>query len=302
VIEVDGLTKRFGSTLAVDGLSFSVRPGVVTGFLGPNGSGKSTTMRCILGLDRPQSGSATVNGASYVKLPAPPRSVGALLDAKQAHPGHRAKDHLRWIAAAAGVPRSRVDECLAMVGLTDVAKRRVGKFSLGMYQRLGMAAVMLGDPPVLMFDEPLNGLDPEGIAWVRSFVKALAAQGRTVFVSSHLLNEMAQTADHVVIIGKGRLIADVSVSELIAQGSGRSVRVRTPMPDKLAVALSSRHLTAVPSLDGSLTVANASAAEIGELAAAHAVVLHELVDHRASLEEAFLAITEQSVEYRGSTS
>ena len=292
------VTKRYGRTTAVDRLSFTVRPGRVTGFLGPNGSGKSTTMRVVMGLDRPQTGRATIAGRPYVQLAHPLREVGALLDAKQAHPGHSAAQHLRWVAASAGLPRSRVDEVLAMVGLTDVAGRKVGGFSLGMHQRLGIATALLGDPPVLLFDEPVNGLDPEGILWVRNLMKYLAAQGRTVLVSSHLLAEMALTADHLVIIGRGRLIADVATREFVQQGATASVRVRSPQAARLRTALAgTRAVVDEASGDGVVVVRGLDTAAVGELAFANGIPLHELTEVTASLEEAFLALTEGHAEF-----
>ena len=275
MIEAKALTKRYGTKVAVDQLSFEVRPGVVTGFLGPNGSGKSTTMRMIMGLDAPNAGDVTVNGRHYHDLPWPLLEVGALLEAKAIHPGRSAHAHLRMLAEVNHIARSRVDEVLEIVGLSSVAGQRAGKFSLGMGQRLGIAAALLGDPEVLLFDEPVNGLDPDGIRWVRNLLKGLAVEGRTVFVSSHLMSEMALTADEVVIIGRGRLIAQIPIDDLLAQSSQRFVRVR--------------------SLRGADEVA------IGELAAGIPVVLHELAPQSASLEEAFMELTEDSIEYHGAS-
>ncbi|MGC2486583.1 MAG: ATP-binding cassette domain-containing protein [Acidimicrobiales bacterium] len=300
MIEAKGLTKHYGDKLAVDQLSFEVRPGVVTGFLGPNGSGKSTTMRMIMGLDLPNAGSATVNGRYYHDLPWPMHEVGALLEAKAIHPGRSARNHLLMLAQANRIDRRRVDEVLEVVGLTDVANRRAGKFSLGMGQRLGIAAAMLGDPEVLLFDEPVNGLDPDGIRWVRTFLRSLAKEGRTVFVSSHLMSEMALTADEVVIIGKGRLIVQVAIDELLAQSSRQSVRVASPDIATLRGALEREGASTSVEDDGSLTVRGRDHKEIGELASRLSVVLYELTPQTESLEEAFMELTESSIEYRGS--
>ncbi len=304
MIEVRGLSKRYGETLAVDDLSFDVAPGVVTGFLGPNGAGKSTTMRMILGLDRPSAGSATLDGRSYRDLPAPMREVGALLDPKAVHPGRTARAHLRWLARAGGVPRTRVDEVLDLVGLAAVVDKRVGGFSLGMYQRLGIAAALLGDPGTLLFDEPVNGLDPEGILWVRGLMKDLAAEGRTVFVSSHLMGEMQKTADRVVLIGRGRLIADVDVSELTGRGSANRVKVVSPQSAELAALLAGEGAMVGDApdgaADGGLLVSGMEARRIGDVAAEHGIRLHELSPRRASLEDAFMELTHDSVSYRAS--
>jgi ABC-2 type transport system ATP-binding protein len=297
MIEVRGLTKRFGDTLAVDDLSFSVPPGVVTGFLGPNGAGKSTTMRIILGLDRPTRGTALINGRTYRHASQPMREVGALLDAKDVHGGRSARTHLRALAQSNGIPAKRVDEVLALVGLESVARKRIKGFSLGMSQRLGIAATMLGDPQVLLFDEPVNGLDPEGIQWIRNFMKQLAGEGRTVFVSSHLMSEMALTADHLVVIGRGRLIADISTKEFIAGGSSNHVRVRTPHEEQLVTALSERGVAATH-VGNYLEVRGVSCDDIGDLAAERQVTIHELFQERASLEEAFMELTRDSVEYQ----
>ncbi|MFZ0170925.1 MAG: ATP-binding cassette domain-containing protein [Acidimicrobiales bacterium] len=302
MIEAKGLTKRYGTKVAVDQLSFEVRPGVVTGFLGPNGSGKSTTMRMIMGLDAPNIGHVTVNGRRYHDLPWPLHEVGALLEAKAIHPGRSARAHLRMLAETNDISLARVDELLDTVGLTSVAGQRAGKYSLGMGQRLGIAAALLGDPEVLLFDEPVNGLDPDGIRWVRNLLKNLAREGRTVFVSSHLMSEMALTADDVIIIGKGRLITQVPTEQLIAQSSQRFVRVRSPEMAKLRAALDRQGATTVLEDDGSLSVRGTDETEIGELAGRLPVVLHELSPQSASLEEAFMELTEDSIEYHGATS
>jgi len=299
MIEAKGLTKHYGTKLAVDQLSFEVRPGVVTGFLGPNGAGKSTTMRMIMGLDAPNAGDVTINGRHYHDLPWPLHEVGALLEAKAIHPGRSARAHLRMLAETNDISLRRVDEVLDVVGLTSVAGQRAGKFSLGMSQRLGIAATMLGDPEVLLFDEPVNGLDPDGIRWVRNFLKGLADQGRTVFVSSHLMSEMALTANEVVIIGRGRLIAQIPIDELLAQSSQRYVRVRSPGIGQLRALLEQKGATAALEDDGSLSVQGLDEVAIGELAATIPVVLHELTPKSASLEEAFMELTEDSVEYHG---
>ncbi|WP_018177685.1 ABC transporter ATP-binding protein [Jongsikchunia kroppenstedtii] len=300
MITVQGLTKVYGPTRAVDNLTFTVRPGIVTGFLGPNGAGKSTTMRMILGLDNPTSGVATVNGVPYVQLQDPLRQVGGLLDAKWVHPNRSARSHLRWMAASNGIPARRVDEVLAMVGLSSVAGKRAGQFSLGMSQRLGIAGALLGDPGVLLFDEPVNGLDPEGIVWARNFIRALAAQGRTVLVSSHLLSEMALTADHLVVIGQGRLIADATVDQ-ITSSARRSVRARSPQLQALsdAVQRAGFQTRIEPGPEPVLVVDDAESAPIGEIAAKNSITLHELSSKQASLEEAFMAMTAGSVEYQG---
>ncbi len=296
------LTKTFGGVTAVDHLSFTVAPGRVTGFLGPNGAGKSTTMRMILGLDRPTSGTATVGGRLYRELDHPLRQVGALLDAKWVHPNRTARNHLRWMAASNDIPVGRVDAVLEMVGLTSVANQRAGGFSLGMSQRLGLAGALLGDPHTLVFDEPVNGLDPEGIVWVRNFMRSLAAEGRTVFVSSHLLTEMSLTADHVVVIGRGRLIADCSMSEFTARARPVT-RVRTPQPAELhrALDLAGLAVTPVAGQDGRvyLTVADATTDQVGDVAAAAGIGLHELVSDTPSLEDVFMAATAESIDYRG---
>ena len=301
MIEAKGLTKHYGKKLAVDRLGFTVRPGVVTGFLGPNGSGKSTTMRMVMGLDAPDAGTVTVNGRRFHDQPWPLREVGALLEAKAIHPGRSARNHLLMLAQTNRIPAERVDEVLDLVGLIQVAGQRAGKFSLGMGQRLGIAAALLGDPGVLLFDEPVNGLDPDGIRWVRNLLRGLAREGRTVFVSSHLMSEMALTADEVVVIGRGRLIAETAVSELTASGSEGHVTVRSPSAPELAAALEREGASVTSEPDGALTVRGVRAAAIGDVAAALGVTLHELAPHAASLEEAFMALTEDSIDYRGAT-
>ncbi len=299
MIEAHNLTKRYGETVAVDHLSFEVRPGQVTGFLGPNGSGKSTTMRMIMGLDNPNTGSVLVNGRPYGNLPWPLWEVGGLLEAKSVHPGRSAFNHLWLLAQTNGISKARVDEVLELVGLTSVAHKRAGTFSLGMGQRLGIAAALLGDPEILLFDEPVNGLDPEGIRWVRMLLKRLASEGRTVFVSSHLMSEMALTADHLVVIGRGRLIAEQPVAEFIAQSSGQHVLVRTPQPDRLAQALVESGATIAHREDGALEVSGSSGPAIGDLAAGLGIAVHELTPQSASLEEAFMELTRDSVEFHG---
>ena len=296
MIEVEGLTKRYGDVVAVNDLSFAVQPGTVTGFLGPNGAGKSTTMRMLLGLDRPTAGQARINGHRYAESPAPLREVGALLDARDVHGGRSARKHLLALAQSNGIPASRVPEVLELVGLSDVAGKRIKGFSLGMSQRLGIAATMLGDPPVLLYDEPVNGLDPEGILWIRTFLRAQAAQGRTVLVSSHLMSEMALTADHLVVIGRGRLLADVGVKEFLSQASDAPVRVVSPDAERLADLLRRQDL-GVETVDGALRVTGGTSAQVGDLAAAEGLRLHELVQERASLEEAFMEMTHDSVQY-----
>ena len=299
MIELAGLTKVFGRTRAVDDLTCSIEPGVVTGFLGPNGAGKTTTMRMILGLDRPTAGTASIDGQSYRHLSEPLRTVGALLDARQVHPNRSARNHLRWIAASNKIPRKRVDDVLEMVGLATAADKNAGALSLGMSQRLGIAAALLGDPPVLLFDEPVNGLDPEGIRWVRTLMRALAAEGRTVFVSSHLLSEMANTADRLVIIGRGRLITSTTMAEFLSQAGVNAVRVRSPQLGRLHEILSAAKLS-VHSDGDALLVRGVVAAQVGELAAQHGLTLHELASQQASLEEAYMDLTQDSVDYRSS--
>ena len=328
MIEVRGLVKRYGAKIAVNDLSFDVEPGHVTGFLGPNGAGKTTTMRLILGLDYPDAGTSMVHGKRYAGLAYPMREVGALIDAKAVHGGRSAYNHLLCLAQTNNLPKRRVGEVLELVGLADVARKRTRGFSLGMSQRLGIAGTLLGDPAVLMFDEPVNGLDPEGILWIRNLMKALAAEGRTVFVSSHLMSEMENTADHLIVIGRGSLLADCTMEEFIARSSGQTVRVRTPQPDLLAKAVSeaipeatragaatattagvatvgaatagaaTARPTATTEADGSLTVHGLTAAQVGDLAFDHGVRLHELTVVRASLEAAFMELTADSVEYR----
>jgi ABC-2 type transport system ATP-binding protein len=331
LIEAHELTKSFGDKVAVDHLSFTVEPGRVTGFLGPNGAGKSTTMRLIVGLDRPDSGAATIGGLAYRQLARPLRTVGALLEARAVHPGRSARNHLLFLAETQGFPARRADEVLDLVGLAAVANKRAGGFSLGMTQRLGIAAAMLGDPRVLLLDEPVNGLDPEGIRWVRNFVRHLASEGRTIFVSSHLMSEMSQTADRLIVIGRGRLIADSTMQEFIQRSSERSVLVRTPDPAKLAELITAAGGVIQPEAAGdgtaghestdhgmapagttsdgpardnapsdaatSMIVTGIPAPQIGELAASASVVLHELTPRLASLEEAFMELTADSVEY-----
>ena len=302
MIEVRDLTKQYGDKLAVDHLSFTVEPGRVTGFLGPNGAGKSTTMRLILGLDRPRAGTATIDGRRYAQLHRPLRTVGALLEAKSMHNGRSAYNHLLFLAQSQGLPRQRVDEVLALVGLAEVAHKRTGGYSLGMSQRVGIAAAMLGNPRVLLLDEPVNGLDPEGILWVRNLMKQLAAEGRTIFVSSHLMNEMAVTADHLIVIGRGRLIADCPTQEFIERSSERSVLVRSPQADTLAGLITAQGGSVVTQPgDGSqpagLSVTGLAAPRIGEIAAAAGIVLHELSPRLASLEEAFMELTAGSTEF-----
>jgi ABC-2 type transport system ATP-binding protein len=300
VIEAEGLTKRYGDKLAVDDLSFTVRPGVVTGFLGPNGSGKSTTMRLIMDLDARSGGDVTVNGRHVHDMSWPLHEVGALLEARSIHPGRSARAHLQMLAQTNSIPRARVDEMLEIVGLTSVSHRRAGKFSLGMTQRLGMAAAMLGDPEVLLFDEPVNGLDPDGVRWLRNLLKGLAREGRTVFVSSHLMAEMALTADEVIIIGKGRLIVQLPIGELLDRSSKRSVRVRSPQIGQLKAALEELDgATATLETDNSLTVRGADEVTIGKRAASLSVTLYELSPQAESLEDVFMELTEDSVEYHG---
>ncbi|MBW8796998.1 MAG: ABC transporter ATP-binding protein [Streptomyces sp.] len=297
MIELAGLTKRYGDKTAVDDLTFTVRPGIVTGFLGPNGAGKSTTMRMILGLDHPTAGRVRIDGKRYEQLKDPLSYVGALLDAKAVHGGRSAFNHLLCLAQSNGIPRARVAEVLDTVGLTAVARKKAKGFSLGMGQRLGIAGALLGDPRILMFDEPVNGLDPEGIHWIRTLMKSLAAQGRTVFVSSHLMSEMALTADHLVVIGQGRLLADTSMADFIRTNSRSYVRVRSPQRERLLDVLHGAGITVVETGTGALEVEGGKAEPIGELAAQNGVVLHELSVQQASLEEAFMQLTAESVEY-----
>ncbi|MFD8811558.1 ABC transporter ATP-binding protein [Streptomyces sp. NPDC059627] len=301
MIELAGLTKRYGDKTAVDDLTFTVRPGIVTGFLGPNGAGKSTTMRMILGLDHPTAGRVRIDGKRYEQLKDPLTYIGALLDAKAVHGGRTAFNHLLCLAQSNGIPKARVAEVLDTVGLTAVAKKKAKGFSLGMGQRLGIAGALLGDPRILMFDEPVNGLDPEGIHWIRTLMKSLAAQGRTVFVSSHLMSEMALTADHLVVIGQGRLLADTSMAEFIRTNSRSYVRVRSPQRERLLDVLHGAGITVVETGTGALEVEGGKAEPIGELAAQNGIVLHELSIQQASLEEAFMQLTAESVEYHAHT-
>jgi ABC-2 type transport system ATP-binding protein len=296
MIEVKDLSKHFGKTVAVDHLSFVVNPGSVTGFLGPNGAGKSTTMRVVLGLDNPTSGTALIDSKPYAQLHRPLTKVGSLLDANWIHPNRSARAHLTWMAVSNHVDRKRVPEVLDLVGLTDVANKAAGKFSLGMKQRLGIAGALLGDPEILLFDEPVNGLDPEGILWIRTFMRKLAEQGRTVFVSSHLLSEMSLTADHLVVIGKGRLIADSSTKDFIAESTQSTVRVRSPRLPELQSALTASGMTVQPQ-DGALIVTGSPIEQIGDVAAASGLPLHELAQQTGSLEEAFMRLTGDSLEY-----
>jgi ABC-2 type transport system ATP-binding protein len=298
VIEASGLTKDYGKTRAVDGLSFTVQPGTVTGFLGPNGSGKSTTMRLILGLDAPTDGDVTVNGKRYRDHAAPLHEVGALLEARSVHTGRSAYAHLLALAQTHGIPRDRVDTLIDLVGLHDVAEKRAGGFSLGMGQRLGIAAALLGDPHTLILDEPVNGLDPEGIRWIRNLLKGLAAEGRAVFVSSHLMSEMAQTADHLIVIGRGRLIADTTVDEFVRRASADVVRVRSPQATRLRELVLGPSVTVTSEGSGLLEIDGMTAERIGELAAANGIVLHELTPVHASLEEAFMELTRDEVEFK----
>jgi ABC-2 type transport system ATP-binding protein len=300
VIEARGLTKTYGDTLAVDDLTFRVHPGVVTGFLGPNGAGKSTTMRLILGLDRPSSGSVTVNGKPFADHAAPMHEVGALLESRAIHTGRSARNHLLAMAATSGIGRRRVEDVIDMVGLTDVASRRVGAFSLGMGQRLGVAAALLADPDTLILDEPVNGLDPDGIRWIRTLLRRLAGEGRTIFLSSHLMSEMSVTADHVIVVGKGRLLRDQSMAQFIAEASTTAVRVRSAQAGRLAGLLQADGVTV--SSDGTdvLSVTGMTSEAIGLAAYAAAIPLSELTPQAASLEEAYMALTEQAVAYRSS--
>jgi ABC-2 type transport system ATP-binding protein len=302
MIEVHDLVKRYGAKTAVDGLDFTVKPGVVTGFLGPNGAGKSTTMRMIVGLDAPTSGSVTVNGRRYAEHRAPLHEVGTLLEAKSVHPGRSAFSHLNAMALTHGIPRRRVDEVIELAGLTQVARRRTGTFSLGMGQRLGIAAALLGDPQTVMLDEPVNGLDPEGVLWIRNLLTGLAAQGRTVLVSSHLMGEMAQTATNLIIVGGGRLLADTTVERFIRDSGRQSVKVACGDPERLAGLLAGPDVD-ITSRPGSeeLLVSGLTARQIGQRAADHGVALHELTPQSESLEEAFMALTGDTVEYHGTT-
>jgi len=298
LIEARSLSKEYGDKRAVDDLSFTVRPGVVTGFLGPNGSGKSTTMRLVLGLDRPTAGDVLVNGKHYREHLAPLHKVGALLEARSVHTGRSAFNHLLALARTHGIPRRRVDELIDLVGLREVAKKRAGQFSLGMGQRLGIASALLGDPSTVMLDEPVNGLDPEGIHWMRTLLKGLAADGRTVFVSSHLMSEMALTADHLIVIGRGRKIADTSTSEFLSQASGNVVRVRSPRATELEALLAGPDVSVAALEPNLLEVHGLTASQIGDAAAAAGLALHELTPQQASLEEAFMDLTREDVEFR----
>jgi ABC-2 type transport system ATP-binding protein len=300
MITAHALTKRYGATTAVDHLTFEVPPGQVTGFLGPNGSGKSTTMRMIMGLDNPDSGSALICGKPFSELTWPMREVGGLLEAKAFHPSRTARNHLRWLAATNDIPLHRVDEVLDLVGLNSVAGKRAGKFSLGMGQRLGMAATLLGDPQVLLFDEPVNGLDPEGIRWVRHFLRGLAAEGRTVFVSSHLISEMSLTADRLVVIGRGRLIAETSVADFVNRSGGGAVKLITPDVPAFTSALAEAGANVTKGDGNSLTVEGLTARQVGDLAHEDGLRVHELAPITASLEDAFMELTQEEVEYRPS--
>ena len=298
MIVAEGLTKRYGDKTAVDGIDFAVQPGKVTGFLGPNGAGKSTTMRMIVGLDRPTAGRVTLDGREYRSMRSPLTEVGILLDAKAVHTGRSARSHLRAMAATHGIPRSRVDEVIEITGLQSVAGKRAGGFSLGMGQRLGIAAALLGDPRTLILDEPVNGLDPEGVRWVRQFVRAQAAEGRTVLLSSHLMSEMAQTADHVIVLGRGRVLADAGIDEIVRAWTRTTVLVRSPRAAELANALAAADVTVSSGADGVLEVTGLTAAAIGDTAARAGIPLHELTPRSGSLEDAYLALTEGAVEYQ----
>jgi ABC-2 type transport system ATP-binding protein len=298
LIEAENLTKDYGDKRAVDGLTFRVEPGLVTGFLGPNGSGKSTTMRLILGLDRPTAGTVTANGKRYRDHAAPLHEVGALLEAQSVHTGRSAYNHLLALAQTHGIPKRRIGELIDLVGLQDVARKRAGTFSLGMSQRLGIATALLGDPHTLTLDEPVNGLDPEGIHWIRNLLKALAAEGRTVFVSSHLMSEMALTADHLIVIGRGRLIADLSVEEFVRKASKNLVRVRSPQASDLRDLVVGPDVTVETVEPGVLEIGGLTAEQIGDAAAEHGFAIHELTPQHASLEEAFMDLTREDVEYR----
>ncbi|MFD4225082.1 ABC transporter ATP-binding protein [Streptomyces griseus] len=309
MITAHGLTKRYGDRTVVQDLDFTVRPGTVTGFLGPNGAGKSTTMRMLLGLDTPTCGRSTVNGRSYATHPAPLTQVGALLEARSVHPGRSALDHLIALAHTHGIPRRRVEEVIDLAGLTDAARRRVKGFSLGMGQRLGIAAALLGDPATVILDEPVNGLDPEGVLWIRTLLTSLAAEGRTVLVSSHLMSEMALTTDHLIVIGRGRLLADTTVAELIRSAGGQSVKVVTPQPKELSAHLAAPDVTITATPDSTpastteppaqeLRIRGVDATRIGSIAATHAITLHELTPQTVSLEQAFMDLTQESVDHR----
>ncbi|MGN6221331.1 MAG: ABC transporter ATP-binding protein [Microbacterium sp.] len=298
MIVAEELTKRFGDKTAVDGVSFTVQPGKVTGFLGPNGAGKSTTMRMIVGLDRPTSGRTTVDGQDYRALRAPLTEVGVLLDAKAVHTGRTARNHLRAMAATHGIPLSRVDEVIRITGLDSVANKRAGKFSLGMGQRLGIASALLGDPQTLILDEPVNGLDPEGVRWVRDFVRHAASEGRTVLLSSHLMSEMAQTADHIVVLGRGRVLADAPLDDLVRAWTTISMRVRSPRAAELAGLVAGPDVSITSTTPGLLEITGVTPEFVGDTAAAHGIPVHELTTTTGSLEQAYLALTESSVEYK----
>jgi len=301
MIDANNLTKRYGDKTAVDGLTFTVEPGIITGFLGPNGSGKSTTMRLILGLDAPNEGAVTVNGKPYRDFSAPLHEVGALLEARSVHTGRSAYHHLLALAQTHGIPRSRVKELISLVGLDEVARKRAGQFSLGMGQRLGIAAALLGDPEVLILDEPINGLDPEGIRWIRDLLKRLAGEGRTVFLSSHLMSEMSLTADHLIIIGRGRLIRDVGLAEFVDEWSRNVVRVRSPQAAALRDEILGPNVRVSSEEPSVLEVDGLTAAQIGDAAARHGFVLHELIPEKVSLEEAFMDLTREETEFRATT-
>jgi len=301
MIDANNLTKRYGDKTAVDGLTFTVEPGIITGFLGPNGSGKSTTMRLILGLDAPNEGGVTVNGKAYRDFSAPLHEVGALLEARSVHTGRSAYHHLLALAQTHGIPRSRVKELISLVGLDEVARKRAGQFSLGMGQRLGIAAALLGDPEVLILDEPINGLDPEGIRWIRDLLKRLAGEGRTVFLSSHLMSEMSLTADHLIIIGRGRLIRDVGLAEFVDEWSRNVVRVRSPQAAALREEILGPNVRVSSEEPSVLEVDGLTAAQIGDAAARHGFVLHELIPEKVSLEEAFMDLTREETEFRATT-
>jgi ABC-2 type transport system ATP-binding protein len=298
MIEASNLTKDYGEKRAVDDVSFTVRPGIVTGFLGPNGSGKSTTMRLILGLDAPTRGDVTVNGKHYADHSAPLHEVGALLEARSIHTGRSASNHLLALAKTHGIARRRVDELIDLVGLHDVGRKRAGKFSLGMGQRLGIAAALLGDPATVMLDEPVNGLDPEGVHWMRNLLRQLAAEGRTVFVSSHLMSEMSLTADHLIVIGRGRVIADTSIDDFVRKASGDRVRVRTPQAARLRELVLGDGVSVISNEPELIEVEGVTSQRIGEVAAEHSIVLHELTPLQASLEEAFMELTREDVEFK----
>lgn len=302
MIEATRLTKRYGAKIAVDAMSFSVRPGIVTGFLGPNGAGKSTTMRMAVGLDRPEGGSITIGGRAYGDHPSPLGEVGVLIDAKAVHPGRTARQHLRTLAATHGIGRRRVDEVLGMAGIEAVADRRVGGFSLGMGQRLGIAAALLGDPHTLILDEPVNGLDPEGVLWVRKLTRSLAEEGRTVFLSSHLMSEMAITADHVIVVGRGKVLADAPVDDIVSRGRNTTVTVTSPDSQRLERALARDGAAVVTTDTMTMEVSGVTAEHIGVLAASEGCVLHELHTVRGSLEDAYLQLTADDVEYASTSS